>query len=317
VTLEKYHLQWAGQGLRPIAINVNQPEEIEKVRAFLPEKGFSFPVLLADDRWAATYNVIYRYLYDRRRDLRIPTSLLLDEHGLIVRVYQGPLNPHEATRDADSIPRTAQERIRKGLPFPGRYYGGDFHRNTFSYGIAFLERGLLDEAISYLEYSLKDTPFAEAYYNLGSLYLQKNQLERARANLLRAVELRPDYLDSLNNLGLLEAREGHSEEAAHYFQQAIRLQADYTLAVLNLVKLNRQQGRLDEARRLLEQTLKVKADDPSLYDSLGTVFAQANDLPKAQEYFQRALEIRPEFPEARNDLALLYMMLRDTQQAIA
>ena len=219
-TLEKYHLQWSGQGLRAIAVNVSRPDEIEKVRPFLRGKSFSFLVLLADDRWAATYNVIYRFLFDRRRDLGIPTSFLLDEQGLIVRVYQGPLKPRDVAHDAESIPRTAQERIRKGLPFPGRYYGGDFRRNIFSYGIACLERGLLDEAISYLEYSLKDTPFAEAYYNLGTLYLQKNQLEKARANLLRAVEMRPDYLDSLNNLGLLEAREGHSEEAAHYFQEA-------------------------------------------------------------------------------------------------
>jgi len=315
--LEKYHLQWAGQGLRPIAINLNRPEEIEKVRDFVREKAYSFLVLLADDRCAAAYNVVYRYLYDRRRDLGIPTSLLLDEQGLIVRVYQGPLKPQEVTRDADSIPRTAQERIKKGLPFPGRYYGDSFHRNIFSYGIACLERGLLDEAIGYLEYSLKDTPFAEAYYNLGTLYLQKNLLEKARENLLRAVEIRPDYLDSLNNLGLLEAREGHSDEAARYFQEALRWQPDYSLAVLNLVKLYRRQGRLDEARKILEQTLKVKADDPSLYDSLGAVFAQANDLTKAQQYFQRALEIDPEFPEARNNLGLLYMMLRDAQQAIA
>ena len=316
-TLEKYHLQWSGQGLRAIAVNVSRPDEIEKVRPFLRGKSFSFLVLLADDRWAATYNVIYRFLFDRRRDLGIPTSFLLDEQGLIVRVYQGPLKPRDVAHDAESIPRTAQERIRKGLPFPGRYYGGDFRRNIFSYGIACLERGLLDEAISYLEYSLKDTPFAEAYYNLGTLYLQKNQLEKARANLLRAVEMRPDYLDSLNNLGLLEAREGHSEEAAHYFQEAIRLQPDYALAVSNLVKLYRRLGRLDDARRVLEQALKAKGDDPSLYDNLGTVFAQANDLPKAQECFQRALEIRPEFPEARNNLGLLYMMMRNTQQAIS
>lgn len=314
---EKYHAQWTTQGLRPIAINVNRPDEAEKVRRFLREKAFTFPILLADDRWAAAYNVIYRYLYDRRRDLGIPTSFLVDEQGFIVRVYRGPIKPQEVTRDADSIPRTEQERIKKGLPFAGSYFGDGFHRNTFSYGIAFLERGLLDEAISYLELSLKDTPFAEAYYNLGTLYLQKNQLEKARANLLRSVEMRPDYVDSLNNLGLLAAREGHSEEATRYFQDAMRWRPDYTLAVLNLVKLYRQQGRLDEAREVLERALKVNADDPELYDSLGAVFAQANDLPKAQEYFQRALEIRPEFAEARNNLALLYTMLGNVQEAIA
>ena len=317
VSFERYYSQWANKGLRLITINVNPPDETEKVRGFLREKSLSFLVLLANDRWAAAYNVIYRYLYDRRRDLGIPTSFLLDERGLIVRVYQGPVKPQDIIRDADSIPRTIQERIKKGLPFRGDYYGDGFPRNVFSYGVAFLERGLLDEAISFFEYSLKDTPFAEAYYNLGTLYLQKNMREKARTNLLRAIEIRPDYLDSLNNLGLLAAREGHPEEAARYFKEAIRRRPDYTLGILNLVKLYCHQGRLVDAREILERALHVKADDPDLNNSLGTVFAQSSDLPRAQEYLERALRLRPQFPEALNNLGMLYAMLGKNQEAVS
>lgn len=316
-SFERHYPQWANKGLRLITINMNRPEEMEKVRGFLREKSLSFLVLLADDRWAAAYDVIYRYLYDRRRDLAIPSSFLLDEQGLIVRVYQGPVKPQEIIRDADSIPRTTQERIKKGLPFPGDYYGDGFPRNVFSYGVAFLERGLVDEAISFFEYSLKDTPYAEAYYNLGTLYLQKNMREKARTNLLRAIEIRPDYLDSLNNLGLLAAREGHPEEAARYFQEAIRRRPDYTLGILNLVKLYSRQGRFEDARAVLERALKVKADDPELTNSLGTVFAQSNDLPRAQEYLERALKLRPQFPEALNNLGMVYAMLGKTQEAVS
>jgi hypothetical protein len=40
---------------------------------------------------AATYNILYRYLFDRHRDLTLPTSFLIDENGDIVKVYQGPV----------------------------------------------------------------------------------------------------------------------------------------------------------------------------------------------------------------------------------
>ena len=57
-----------------------------------------FPMLRGSDEVAAVYNILYRYLFDRRRDLALPTSFLVNQQGEIVKVYQGP-----------SIRRTLQE----------------------------------------------------------------------------------------------------------------------------------------------------------------------------------------------------------------
>ena len=53
----------------------------------------AFPVLFATDEVAGIYNIIYRHMFDRRRDLGIPTSFLLDKDGMIVKVYQGDWIP--------------------------------------------------------------------------------------------------------------------------------------------------------------------------------------------------------------------------------
>ena len=66
---------------------------------------------------AGIYNIIYRYLFDRRRDLAIPTSFLLDREGMIVKVYQGPIDPERLLEDVKSIPTTAADRMQKALPF--------------------------------------------------------------------------------------------------------------------------------------------------------------------------------------------------------
>ncbi len=44
---------------------------------------------------ASAYNILYRYLFDRHRDLTLPTSFLIDAQGYIVKVYQGPVNSQE------------------------------------------------------------------------------------------------------------------------------------------------------------------------------------------------------------------------------
>ena len=82
-----------------LAINVDDAGDTQKARSFATQERFSFPVLFATEDVAGIYNIIYRYLFDRRRDLAIPTSFLLDKEGMIVKVYQGPIDPQRLLED--------------------------------------------------------------------------------------------------------------------------------------------------------------------------------------------------------------------------
>jgi len=50
----------------------------ERCAPFATKEGISLPILLATQEVAGVYNIIYRYLFDRRRDLALPTSFLLN-----------------------------------------------------------------------------------------------------------------------------------------------------------------------------------------------------------------------------------------------
>ncbi len=307
-SFQKHQPRWAAEGLQLVAVNVNDPGDSSKVRAYARDKGLSFPVLFANDDIAGTYNIVYRYLFDRRRDLGIPTSFLLDEEGSIVKVYQGPVDPNHLQDDLGQIPRTPGDRARRALPFLGSFYGGGFHRNFFSYGVAFSQRGYLDQAVASFQRVVRDYPnYAEAHYNLGTLYLRKRLLAEARDHLLRAVRLRPDYINALNNLGLVAAEQGQTHEAEGYFREALQRNPEYSLALQNLGTLFRQQGRSAEAQEALERALRSAPDDPEANYSLAMVFAQKGDLETAQRYLRSALALRPDYPEALNNLGVLYL----------
>src|SRR6185295_2407621 len=92
------------------------------------------------------YNILYRYLFDRHRDLSFPTSFLIDEAGNIVKVYQGSIAPETLLWDLTSIPINAKDRAREYLPFPGTLHQDTFQRNAFTYGVAFFQHGFLDQA---------------------------------------------------------------------------------------------------------------------------------------------------------------------------
>ena len=238
-------------GLRIVGINVDEPGDAQAVRSFAAKEGLSFPILLATQEVAGIYNIIYRYLFDRRRDLAIPTSFLVDAEGVIVKVYQGPVNPERVAEDLKSAPRAPADRTQKALPFRGTLYAGQFQRNDFTYGVALFQRGYLEQAAASFQQVIAAKPNEpEAYYNLGTLYLRRNNFSDARRYLEQTVKLRPNYPEAWNNLGMIAAQEGQAAEAIRNFKQSLLLKPDYVIALLNLGNFYRRQEAYGEADRL-------------------------------------------------------------------
>ena len=211
----------------------------EGIEAFAREERYTFPILWGSDDVAGIYNILYRYLFDRHRDLGLPTSFLIDEAGDIVKVYQGPVDAGRVGEDFRHIPRTPAERLAKALPFPGVTDVAEFGRNYLSYGSVFFQRGYYEQARAAFERAFEDNPeSAEALYGIGSVYLNQQKTAEARQAFERATKLHASYPDTMtnawNNLGLLSAREGRTEEAIGFFQQALQMNPDHTVALVNL-----------------------------------------------------------------------------------
>jgi len=303
---QRRYSTWLGRGLQLLAVNVNAASETEIVRGFVREKGLKFPILLASENMLGVSNLLYRYLFDRRRNLAIPTSFLIDGEGLIVKVYQGPLNPASPEEDLGRIPRNQKERESRALPFPGKFYGGEFHRNLFTYGVAFSRAGYFDESIAWFQQVIRSLPdYAAAYYNLGTLYLSKGLLPQAEEHLRRATRLRPGDASAWNNLGIVAAQEGHDEEAVTCFQEAIRQNPRHVNALENLGKLYHDQGRFEDAVESLERALSIDPQNPDVNYDLGMFFAQQNDAEGARVYLQKAIQLRPIYHDALNNLGVL------------
>jgi Flp pilus assembly protein TadD len=271
---------------------------------------------------AATYNILYSYLFDRHRDLTLPTSFLIDEKGDIVKVYQGPVTPAHAEEDARHIPRSAAERMARALPFSGAAATYEFGRNNLSFGSVFFQRGYFNQAEAAFRLALRDDPTsAEACYGLGSIYLKQERTRDARQQFERTVKLSPSYPDTLpnawNNLGLLATREGRMDEAVGHFEQALRVSPDYWIALENLGNAYRLQKRWDVARGTLERALTARPQDPEANYNLAMVYAQTDDAARAYEYLQNALRLRPAYPEAMNNLGVLYLRTGRRDEAVA
>jgi tetratricopeptide (TPR) repeat protein len=302
--------------LQILAINVDDPANTQAARSLAAEGKLSFPLLFATEDIAGVYNIIYRYLFDRRRDLPIPCSFLLDKEGMILKVYQGPMDPQRVLHDVRSAPASAEDRKLKALPFTGVAYQGAFQRNDFTYGVALFQHGYLDQAAESFQQVIAAKPDdPEGYYNLGTLNLRRNDLKQARSYLEQTLKLRPNYPEAWNNLGMIAAQEGQAEEAIKDFQQSLLLRPGYGTALLNLGNIYRREKLFSQSQELLNQALAAQPDDPEVNYSLGMLYAQQGQMQQAGDYLRRAVELRPGYPEALNNLGVLYVRTQDYVKA--
>ena len=297
------------RGLRVIGINIDEPGDAAAARSLAAKENLSFPALLATTELIGIYNILYRYLFDRHRDLPAPISFLVDREGMIVKTYQGAVTTERLLEDITSLPQTAEERTRKALPFAGKLYEKDaFQRNDFTYGVALFQRGYLDQAAASFRQVIAAKPNEpEAYYNLGTLYLRKNDLAQARQYLEQTIKLRPNYPEAWNNLGMIAAQQGQADDAIRNFKESLAQRPGYAIALLNLGNVYRRQGNLAESEKLLKRALELEPENPEVNYNLGMLYARQEQLQLASDYLQRAVTLRPEYPDALNNLGVFFV----------
>jgi len=313
------HLPALGRsGLKLLGANLDDPPDPASVKAFLTRHKISFTSLLATQDFAGIYNIIYRYLFDRRRDLSLPTSFLIDDEGMIVKLYQGVFDPEKLLSDTRKRQKSVDERIRQALPFTGTLYQGKFQRNDFTYGVALFQHGYLDQAAASFRQVIAAKPQdPEAYYNLGTLELRRGNLKEAREHLEQTLKLRPNYSEAWNNLGMLNAQQGQTDDAIRDFEQSLLLRPDYAIALLNLGNVYRRQRNFDRSAALLSRAVELEPENPEANYGLGMLYAQQEQLSPASEYLQRAVHLRPNYADALNNLGVILIREQHYSEAEA
>lgn len=275
-----------------------------------------FPALSLDDTTGAVYNIFYRFLFERRRDMPLPSALLLDAETKVVLVSSGAVDPGKLLADWHSASTTAEQRLQRACAFPGLYFGEPLHHNYFTYGVAYFRYGYLDQAAeSFKQAIAHNAKDAGSFYNLGLIALGKNDVAQARTRLEEAVRLDPANANAWNNLGVVYGRQADYSRAMSSFQQALTLRPQHLLALQNAVKLLKFQGRLDEAESLLRGAIANDPAEVPLLIQLALVEVDRNRLPEARKQFETALALQPNDLQALNGFGVVLMKMGDTTLA--
>ena len=278
--------------------------------------GSSIPTVAAPREVSLSYTVAYRHLFMNRQPLQLPTWLLLDPAGAIVRVYRQQADIAQIVKDAAAIESGAESRLSRALPFAGTFYSALPQRNYLPYGRELLDQGLESAAIAAFELAAEANPGASTLYRLGTLLTRAGESTRARAAYEKALALQPDLAEASNDLGALLAQSGDLDGAIVRFRAALAATPDYPDALNNLGYALLLTGHNTEARTLYEKALALQPDFPEALNNLGLLFGRGGDMERAERYFRDALNRRPAYSEAANNLALVLVSRGQADAAI-
>jgi Flp pilus assembly protein TadD len=300
-------------GIGSIAIAIETPQSQTSLRA-LPSG--ATPVVIATPQISLSYAILYRHLFMNRQDLRLPTCLLLDASGNVVKVYRDRVDVGAIVRDATTIDVSPVERLARALPFQGTFYSGVPLRNYLPYGRELLDQGLEAAAVIAFERAAQANPGASTLYRLGTLLAKTGETARARAAYERALAVQPDLAEANNDLGALLAQAGDLDGAIGRFRAALASTPDYPDALNNLGYALLLKGNDQDARTLYEKALALQPDFPEALNNLGLLFGRAGDMDRAERYFRDALHRRADYGEAANNLAVVLVARGQTDAAI-
>jgi tetratricopeptide (TPR) repeat protein len=162
---------------------------------------------------------------------------------------------------------------------------------------------------------------ARKSYNNGLKLVDEGNLDGARKEYQKAIDLDPNYCDAMDNLGQLFRRQGKLDDAIYWYKRSIGILPGNRAAHTNLAVAYRYQGNKDAAISEYRILLKMNPRDPEGYYGLGTVYLGFKDLGAASEQFRKAEQLyleqnSPLVSDARYLLGVTYYQMKDYEKSI-
>ena len=175
-------------------------------------------------------------------------------------------------------------------------------KKAFDKGHQLLAQNKLAEAQPELEKAVREYPqYASAWLDLGWVYSQQNQIDKARNAFQQAHAADDKFVPAYVGLASLAVRESKWQEAAEQSTHATRLDGvDFPAAFYYNSLANYRLGNMEQAERSARQaeTLGAQHAFPQVNLLLGVMLANKRDYADAAEQLRSYLKAAPTAPNA-------------------
>lgn len=146
---------------------------------------------------------------------------------------------------------------------------------------------------------IKKSPrIASAHNNLGNVFKENNQADKAIEEYKKAVEIDPENAKAHFNLASLYQEQGKINDAVFHYKETIRIKPDLEEVYNNLGNIFMNEGRFEEALKAYKESIKILPGYFLANLNLGVVYYKTGQLLQSIKYFEKALSLNPKSSDA-------------------
>ncbi len=155
-----------------------------------------------------------------------------------------------------------------------------------------------------------------AHNNLGLALMDAGRIDEAVSHFEAVLRLKPRYKKAVNNIGVALAKQKKWAEAIPYYEEALKIDPDYAHALFNLGSAWLMMDRLDLAIRYLSKASALSTKDPLVYNNLGIAYFRMGKAETAVYLLKEALRLAPDYADAHNNLGIALTSLGRPAEAV-
>lgn len=175
-------------------------------------------------------------------------------------------------------------------------------QKAYKKGMDLAKKGKFDEAQQHFTAAVNQYPrYADAWLQVGRLYLRQNQVDAAKNAFQRAIAADPKFVAPYVSLASIEAVHQNWQEAARLSDQAITLDPiDFPNGYFYNSVANYNLGHMDAAEKSARKAATLDAQHrlPQIQSLLGRILLLKKDYPGALNNFRSYLKNEPNAPDA-------------------
>ena len=178
------------------------------------------------------------------------------------------------------------------------YFGGALSGEVRGFGNAFRRKQNFKRFLQNATVNPRD---ADAHVQLGLIYLQRRQEEKALEHLRKAVEIDETEVDANYELGKIARKKSEPQTALNHFSVVLEQNDKYALSEIwrEVGATYMEAGMKKEAREALEKFVTRRPVDSQGLYYLGKIYKTEGENEKAREMFEQAIESAKNSPDYR------------------
>ncbi len=144
-----------------------------------------------------------------------------------------------------------------------------------------------------------------AHYDLALALVSQGRLDEAIAQYRKALEIKPDDVNSLNNMAIVFVGRGQFGEAITHYREALKIDPHSAQLRYNMGYALACQGRLEEAVPQYQKALELDPRCAIAHHKYGIILAHWGRYAEALAQYRSALKLQPHYGECQFFLAWL------------